>query len=170
MNPKHLDLRIRQCLVLAEASNCPRRKFGALLLDPLRNVVLADGYNGAPRGGSHLCGTDTVCERDRLGVASGTRMEVGCHHAEANVLCNAAANGTPTRGAVLVVTGEPCLMCAKLLHHAEVGEVVVVRGGYAGGTDGTDYLERHGVKVTYREGPRDPRASGSDENTPYEMT
>jgi hypothetical protein len=31
-------------------------------------------------------------------------------------------------------------------------------------------LERHGVKVTYREGPRDPRASGSDENTPYEMT
>ena len=48
---KHLDIRIRQCLMLAEASNCPRRKFGALLLDPERNVVLMDGYNGAPRGG-----------------------------------------------------------------------------------------------------------------------
>ena len=25
-------------------------------------------------------------------------MEVGCHHAEMNVICNAAANGVPTRG------------------------------------------------------------------------
>jgi dCMP deaminase len=69
---------------------------------------------------------------------------------------------------MLVVTGEPCLMCAKLLHHAGVGEVVVVRGGYAGGTDGTDYLVQHGVTVTYREGPRDPRMSSTEE--PYEFT
>ena len=33
-----------------KASNCPRRKFGALLVDPERNVVLMDGYNGGPRG------------------------------------------------------------------------------------------------------------------------
>ena len=47
---KHLAIRIQQCLALAEASNCPRRTFGALLVDPTRNVVLMDGYNGGPRG------------------------------------------------------------------------------------------------------------------------
>ena len=51
MKEKHIRIRIEQCLVLANASNCPRRKFGALLLDPERNVVLMDGYNGGPRGG-----------------------------------------------------------------------------------------------------------------------
>ena len=46
MKDKHLAVRIQQCLALAEASNCPRRTFGALLVDPKRNVVLMDGYNG----------------------------------------------------------------------------------------------------------------------------
>ena len=50
MKDKHLKIRIQQCLALAEASNCPRRTFGALLVDPQRNVVLMDGYNGGPRG------------------------------------------------------------------------------------------------------------------------
>ena len=36
---KHVAIRIEQCLTLARASNCPRRKFGALLLDPARNVT-----------------------------------------------------------------------------------------------------------------------------------
>ena len=34
MKDKHLAIRIEQCLSLAKASNCPRRKFGALLVDP----------------------------------------------------------------------------------------------------------------------------------------
>src|SRR5690606_1196828 len=113
VKPKHVAIRIEQCLALAKASNCPRRKFGALLIDPNRNVVLMDGYNGGPRGGGALCGGDT-CLRDELGVRSGERMEIGCHHAEMNVVCNAAANGVPTRGAWLIVTGEPCVLCAKL--------------------------------------------------------
>ena len=51
MKEKHIRIRIEQCLALAKASNCPRAKFGALLVDPERNVVLMDGYNGGPRGG-----------------------------------------------------------------------------------------------------------------------
>ena len=46
MKDKHFGIRIEQCLA-SSASNCPRRKFGALLVDPDRNVVLMDGYNGA---------------------------------------------------------------------------------------------------------------------------
>ena len=155
MKEKHIRIRIEQCLVLAKASNCPRRKFGALLLDPERNVVLMDGYNGGPRGGGELCGGST-CLRDDLHILSGTRMEVGYHHAEMNVICNCAASGVATKGAWLVVTGEPCMMCAKILHHAGLKRVIVVGGGYAG-ENGLDYLRQHGVEVQTVDGPQDPR-------------
>ncbi|MCA9540131.1 MAG: hypothetical protein KC620_14635 [Myxococcales bacterium] len=160
MREKHIRIRIEQCLLLAAASNCTRRKFGAVLLDPKRNVVLMDGYNGGPRGGGALCGGD-VCLRDALGVQSGTRMEVGCHHAEMNVICNAAAHGVPTGGAWLLVTGEPCVLCAKLIHHAGITRVIVVREGYAG-ENGCHYLETHGVEVMHVDGPRDPRLALED--------
>lgn len=155
MKQKHIRIRIEQCLVLSQASNCPRRKFGALLLDPGRNVVLMDGYNGGPRGGGELCGGD-ICLRDAHNVESGTRMEIGCHHAEMNVICNCAASGVPTRGAWLVVTGEPCMMCAKLIHHAGIARVIVVGGGYAG-ANGCQYLGDNGVEVHAIDGPQDPR-------------
>ena len=155
MKDKHLTIRIEQCLVLANASNCPRRKFGALLLDPERNVILMDGYNGGPRGGGELCGGE-VCLRDADNVKSGTMVEVGCHHAEMNVICNAAAGGVGTRGAWLIVTGEPCTMCAKLIHHAGIARVIVVDGGY-GGANGVQYLESHEVEIQKVEGPKDPR-------------
>lgn len=155
MKDKHVAIRIEQCLALAKASNCPRRKFGALLVDPDRNVILMDGYNGGPRGGGRLCGGET-CLRDDLQVRSGERMEVGCHHAEMNVICNAAANGVPTRGAWLIVTGEPCAMCAKMIHHAGIARVLVVEGGYLG-ENGVRYLGDHGVEVQTVAGPKDPR-------------
>ena len=120
---KHLAVRIQQCLALAEASNCPRRTFGALLVDPKRNVVLMDGYNGGPRGGGRLCGGEE-CLRDTMNIESGTRVEIGCHHAEMNLICNAAANGVPTNNAWLIVTGEPCMMCAGTIYWAEIGSVV----------------------------------------------
>lgn len=155
MKEKHLRIRIEQCLALAKASNCPRAKFGSLLVDPGRNVILMDGYNGGPRGGGDLCGGE-VCLRDTEQVVSGTRVEVGCHHAEMNVICNAAANGVPTKGAWMIVTGEPCMMCAKLIHHSGVIRVIVVDGGFRG-ANGVDYLENHGVVVQRTEGPKDPR-------------
>lgn len=155
MKDKHVAIRIEQCLTLAKASNCPRRQFGALLVDPTRNVILMDGYNGGPRGGGRLCGGET-CRRDDLDVPSGERMEIGCHHAEMNVICNAAANGVSTRGAWLIVTGEPCTMCAKMLHHAGIARVLIVAGGYLG-ANGVEYLREHGVSVQSVPGPQDPR-------------
>jgi len=155
MKEKHLRIRIEQCLALSKASNCPRRKFGALLLNPKRNVILMDGYNGGPRGGGELCGGD-VCLRDTMHNPSGERTEIGCHHAEMNVICNAAASGVATEGAWLIVTGEPCLMCAKLIHHSGIARVIIVDGGY-GGANGLSYLDAHGVETQKVEGPKDPR-------------
>ena len=125
------------------------------MLDPERNVVLMDGYNGGPRGGGELCGGDE-CLRDVQEIRSGTRMEIGCHHAEMNVICNSAASGVPTKGAWMLVTGEPCVLCAKLIHHAGIAKVIVVGGGYAG-RNGVDYLTGHGVEVAAVAGPQDER-------------
>lgn len=149
MKDKHIKIRIEQCLVLSKASNCPRRKFGALLLDPKRNVILMDGYNGAPRNGEELCGGH-VCLRDKLKIPSGENLAIGCHHAEMNVICNAAANGVATSGAWLFVNGSCCIMCAKHIHHAGIKKVIVIAGQYAT-EEGMEYLKKYGIEVEYRD-------------------
>jgi len=205
MNEKHLRARIDQCLRNAELSRCPRRKFGAMIVDPHTNSIISDGYNGPPRGEEGLCegdhcvreglvpadftiepypgtagmyktqnskncqnfaGTRAECRAwiDRMceahpPIASGTRMELGCHHAEANVLGNALRRGASVLGAWLIVTGEPCMMCAKFIHHAGIAKVFVVQGGYAGGIAGVEYLKRYLVEVEYVDGPADPRTA-----------
>lgn len=68
MNQKHLRARIDQCLRNAELSRCPRRKFGAMLVDPKTNSIVADGYNGPPRGEEGLC-KGWFCERDGVNPA-----------------------------------------------------------------------------------------------------
>lgn len=154
MKGKHVTIRIAQCLEIAKASSCPRRKFGALIVDPERNVVLMDGYNGGPRGArGSLCGGD-ICLRDTLKIPSGTQVEIGCHHAEMNAICNAAARGVSTDGAWMIVNGEPCRMCAKLIHHAGIAAVIVVGGGYAG-DNGLEYLRSNGVEIQLVDGPQD---------------
>jgi len=250
MKQKHIDIRIEQCQALAKASNCPRRQLAAILLDPARNVVLADGYNGGPRGAEGSLCRGHYCERNGLTmddldfveggvhvpriagtgtriqsvvrvvvkseyepwntdpasrdkgvlkvihkdithgmpwsgddgesitlpttmdrarewaqalcdqtppIESGTRMEKGCHHAEMNVICNAAARGIACTGAWLIVLAEPCRMCAKMIHHAGISKVILVGGGYLGGRAGVDYLIEHGVEVQEVDGPQDPR-------------
>ena len=155
MKAKHLAIRIEQCLALSKLSPCPRRQFGAMLIDPRTNSVIADGYNGTSRGiRLPLCG-GYWCERDF--IESGTRLERGCHHAESNALANAARRGASTEGAWLIVSGEPCLMCSKILFHAGIKHVYCVQHGYAGGSDGIEFLRANGVEVTYTSGPTDPR-------------
>ena len=157
MKTKHVQAYIEMCLTLSKLSNCPRRKFGALLIEPERNLVLGTGYNGAPRGGGDLCGGD-CCLRDAASIPSGQRVEVGCVHAEMNVIANAASNGIAAKGAWLIVTGEPCVMCAKLIRQTGIARVIIVGGGYAG-ENGLDFLREHGVEITAVEGPQDPRAN-----------
>lgn len=157
LSEKHRRRYIRDCLRLAaEASTCvrPGRRFGAILVDPANNVPLMNGYNGGPRGGSQTCGPDGTCLRETMRIESGTRLEVGCAHAESNVVANAARLGVRCLGMWLFVTGEPCLMCAKAIHHAGIARVLVIRGGYNAGNDGVTYLEAHGVAVEYVEGER----------------
>jgi len=144
----------------ARMSSCSRAQVGAVIvldLDECR--VLADGYNGPPRGAGATCRTETfdadakiesTCDRVRLDLASDERVEVGCHHAEQNALMNALRAGISTLGAVLVCTRLPCLACARAIHHAGLS-CVVANPGPSGDrepcTEGVDYLKTHGVRV-----------------------
>lgn len=155
MKEKHINIRIQQCISLAGASNCPRLKVGALLVDPQRNVILIDGYNGGPRAGGDLCAGD-CCLRDQMNIPSGTQIEIGCHHAEMNLICNAAANGIKTQGSWLFITCECCELCAKLIHHAGIEKVILIQNGFSG-KNGMQYLIDNGVEIETRTGPVDPR-------------
>lgn len=138
-------MRLNQATVVADTSPCPRAQVGAVIFMPNTWEVVSDGYNGPPRKGGDLCGGH-VCTRDELSITSGTRCEQGCAHAEFNAVANASRRGASTLGAWCAITHPPCLMCAKLLHHAGIEKVFVASlGKYSG--EGTEYLERHGIPV-----------------------
>ena len=152
MKSKHLEQRMNQFLLTAKNSTCTRRKFACVLLDPLHNRIISDGWNGAPKGAYALCG-GSECIRDKKCITSGDNPQIGCHHAEANAICNAASMGISTKGAWALVNGEPCLMCAKLIHHALIEAVVIIRGGYLGASltedAGINYLQENNIQVLF---------------------
>ena len=140
---KHIATKIRMCKQLEKASPCPRAKVGAMIFHPNSWVTISDGYNGAPRGAGELCAGDT-CIRDDQKIKSGPQVELGCHHAEANAICNAARYGQSTKGCWLVVTRAPCLNCAKYIHHSGITQVFSPKGE---DSTGIDYLIENGIKV-----------------------
>lgn len=145
MRSKHLAQRIETCLSLARLSSCPRRQYGALIIDPVSNVVISEGYNGGLRGGSELCGEHT-CKRTSLNIPSGERGEIGCVHAEQNAIYNAARLGRSIFGAWIIINGEPCLLCAKAIKQTGIARAICVDGGYTLKA-GVDLLRDNGVIV-----------------------
>lgn len=145
MKPKHLAQRIETCLSLARLSSCPRRQYGALIVDPVSNVVISEGYNGGLRGGSELCANES-CARTSQGIPSGERVEIGCVHAEQNAIFNAARLGRAVLDAWIIINGEPCLLCAKAIKQAGIARAICVDGGYTLKA-GVDLLRDNGVIV-----------------------
>jgi dCMP deaminase len=148
MKEKHLTARYLQALAISKCSSCLRRKVGTVIIEPKRNVVVADAYNGNTRDGSKLCGGDH-CLRDKQDLQSGQSNDVGCLHAEAGAICNAAAQGTATAGAWMLVTIPPCINCAKLIHHCGIKKVIIGDPGSGYCEDGLSYLIVNGVEIVY---------------------
>jgi len=107
--------------VVATRSTCLRRQVGALLVRDKR--ILSSGYNGTPRGLVHCM--ETGCLREGMGIPSGQRQEL-CRglHAEQNVIVHAAYHGINIAGAVLYVTHQPCITCAKMIINAGIVKVI----------------------------------------------
>jgi len=106
---------------ISRRSTCLRRQMGALLVRDKR--ILATGYNGAPAGLPHC--EEVGCRRQQVGIPSGQRPEL-CRalHAEQNAIVQAALHGVSVKDAVLYVTNQPCVICAKMLINAGIRRVV----------------------------------------------
>jgi dCMP deaminase len=59
-----------------------------------------------------------------------------------NAILNAVRLGQTTLGMHMVVTCEPCLMCAKMIHHAGIASILCISARYAT-LEGVSYLETH---------------------------
>jgi dCMP deaminase len=79
------------------------------------NTVLSIGYNGFIR----YADDDDDDLHDRPEKYNWTA------HAEMNVICNAARNGTKLLGTTLYVTSHPCIECAKAIVQAGFEELVI---------------------------------------------
>lgn len=118
---------------VSERCTCLRKHFGAIIVKD--DIILATGYNGAPRGRKN-CSDLCTCRREELNIPRGERYEL-CRsvHAEANAII--AASRDRMLGSVLYMacvdhkSGElvsgtsSCMMCKKLIINAGIDKVIV---------------------------------------------
>jgi dCMP deaminase len=104
------------------------RKTGAVVVDQ-RNVVVALGWNGFPRG------VDDEVERRHARPAKYQWTE----HAERNALYNAAANGISTRGCRLYIPWYPCADCARGIIQSGISEVIAFEPDWNDPTYAADF-------------------------------
>jgi len=128
--------------VVATRGNCIRRRVAAVAVKDKR--VVSTGYNGTPRGVTNCC--DGGCARCAGDAPTGADLgECVCSHAEENAITQAAYHGTSLAGAVLYVTLSPCLICAKMIINAGIGEVIY-ENEYEFSQQTRALLEQAGVK------------------------
>ena len=99
---------------IAEWSKDPSRKIGSVAVGD-KGQVLAQGYNGFPRG---------IADDESTYVNRVTKYE-RVVHAEMNCIYNATYNGTSLDGATLYIHGLPvCSECAKGIIQVGIKRVV----------------------------------------------
>ena len=130
--------------IMSSLSPCSRAKVGAIIVRG--DVPVVSSFNGIARKQSGLCG-GADCLRDRCKIASGSESQIGCHHAEFNAIANAARCGIATDGCSIYVTAPPCLMCAKLIHHAGIKSVVYENKSDRWISTGEEYLSMNGIEI-----------------------
>lgn len=118
------------------------RKTGAVIVDA-RNVLIAVGWNGFPRGvDDHV-----ECRHERPAKYQWTE------HAERNAIYNAAAKGVPTLGCRMYIPWYPCADCARGIIQSGIAEIIVVEPDWNDPKWGADFaavremLDEAGVLV-----------------------
>ncbi len=127
---------------MSERSTCLHRQYGCVAVRD--KMILATGYNGAPRGLAHC--TELGCARD--GMKSGEHPEL-CRatHAEQNVVASAARLGISLIGSTLYIKDLPCILCTKIIINAGIREVIVLGLDYPGHDVSLATLRGAGVRV-----------------------
>ncbi|RLI02383.1 cytidine deaminase [Candidatus Bathyarchaeota archaeon] len=105
---------------VAQRSTCLKNKVGAIVV--VGDMIVATGYNGAPRGEPH-CIDIGFCARANQPRGHGYEDCRGVH-AETNALLMAAKHGISVNGGIMYVTAKPCNICRKLMKQAGISKVI----------------------------------------------
>jgi dCMP deaminase len=116
-----------------DRSHCVRKKVGALAVKD--GQIIADGYNGMPKG------YDNTCE-----LPNGNTNPLVLH-AESNLLAKIGKSTSSSVGATLYLTLSPCLDCAKMILQHEIARIVYAEEYRI--TDGLDLLRQCNVEVLH---------------------
>lgn len=120
---------------IAQRSTCLCFKAGAIIVND--DVILASGYNGAPRK-TKDCLARGGCLRKKLNIPDGHKLEI-CRgiHAEANCIINASRAGAIVLGGDIYLwiendEGQPvdailCFICKKMIVNLGLRRVISSR-------------------------------------------
>ena len=118
-----------------------RSQVGCLIVSD-SDQIIAQGYNGMPKGYPNAC-EDEVVDPITGEKSLVTKPEV--LHAESNAIAKCAKWEASCEGGTAYVTLSPCLQCAKLLVQAGIKRVVYL-DEYRDTTP-LEFLHKGGVKV-----------------------
>lgn len=137
---------------LRDADGClvgQTRKFGCIIVKD--GNIVSYGYN-AQAEGQPFC-AEVGCLREERNIPSGTQIEA-CRavHAEWMAMQKMLRSGvgTPTEGATMYVTAEPCLVCAAFISGLGLEALVVLEGVYP--TNGIEIVKASGISIRYVSG------------------
>ena len=116
--------------VVAKRSTCLRRFYGSVIAKD--KILISTGFNGSARGEIN-CADVEQCVREKLGVPKGERYELcAAVHAEQNAIIN--GDQAKMKEATIyiagfnfdgtIASGEPCLMCKRMIKNAMIKRVV----------------------------------------------
>ncbi len=116
--------------LVANWSKDRSRKTGAVIVD-FRNVLVAVGWNGFPRG----IDDNVEIRHERPAKYQWTE------HAERNAVYNAAAKGISTAGCRMYQAWYPCADCARAIIQAGIVELIAVEPDWSDAKWGSDFTE-----------------------------
>lgn len=137
-----MDVLAEQISAISKRSACLFHNVGAVIFKG--DQVLSFGYNGPSKGDVHCY--EVGCSRIVGGkIKKGIGLCRGSH-AELNAIGNAAKNGVRIEGASMMVSLEPCKVCAKQIVNQGIKEVYYVFE-YNQQEGVKEYLKKLGVKL-----------------------
>lgn len=128
---KHDVQYLKIAQIWAENSHAKRLKVGAIIVKD--NTIIADGYNGQPKG------FDNICE-DENGQTKNTVL-----HAEANAITKLAQSNSSSKDATIYTLVSPCIECSKLIIQSGIKRVVYAEDYRL--PEGIDLLKKAGIEV-----------------------
>lgn len=145
MKEKFVNAYMKVAKTFADLSHARRLHVGAIVVKDDR--IISIGYNGMPAGWDNNCEDIVYVEAD-VGedVEETLKTKPEVLHAEMNALMKLAKSNESGLDSSIFITHSPCLDCAKGIYQAGIKEVYYSNDYRS--TDGIDFLNKCGIKVT----------------------